>query len=180
MRPFWDRSQIAGPSPVRSSPQFEPHVGRPNRKGLFTWRIFAPAQPTHPVASVRNYCSGGITRHRVRRHRVISALQIGPDRCKTRQKSELSGRCRFIGEERWDICAQQSGIGRSQELKQKPQTLKYQNLLPHSPSQLPQHKMLSRVFFCGSEWSQLSLQILINLFHLQYCSPCCNGARLEV
>src|SRR6476659_6885112 len=59
-----DRSQIGGPPPARSDPQSEPHVAplsrdpRPSSPALCSTqrdiccRIFTPAQPDYPAASV--------------------------------------------------------------------------------------------------------------------------------
>src|SRR6185436_10916352 len=71
-----DRSQIGGPPPARSDPQSEPHVAplsrgpRPSSPALCSTqrdiccRIFTPAQPEYPAASVRDNCSGAYTHQR--------------------------------------------------------------------------------------------------------------------
>src|SRR5271156_5471875 len=66
-----DQSQTAAPPPARSAPQSEPHpylqieihVLHPSpsaesRAKAICCRIFTPAQPEGPAASVRDYCSG--------------------------------------------------------------------------------------------------------------------------
>src|SRR3954449_313955 len=68
-----DRSQTDAPPHARSDPQSAPHVApsnrdpRPSSPALCSTqrdiccRIFTPAQPDYPAASVRDNCSGAYT-----------------------------------------------------------------------------------------------------------------------
>src|SRR3954454_25014465 len=68
-----DRSQTGAPPPARLDPQSVPHVApssrdpRPSSPALCSTqrdiccRIFTPAQPEYPAASVRDNCSGAYT-----------------------------------------------------------------------------------------------------------------------
>src|SRR3954447_8695972 len=67
---FEDRSQTGAPPPARLDPQSAPHAApssrdpRPSSPALCSTqrdiccRIFTPAQPEYPAASVRDNCSG--------------------------------------------------------------------------------------------------------------------------
>src|SRR3954447_2922029 len=70
---FEDRSQTGALPPARLDPQSAPHVApssrdpRPSSPALCSTqrdiccRIFTPAQPEYPAASVRDNCSGAYT-----------------------------------------------------------------------------------------------------------------------
>src|SRR3954471_3309007 len=83
-----DQSQTGAPPLARSDPQSAPHVApsnrdpRPSSPALCSTqrdiccRIFTPAQPDYPAASVRDNCSGAYSLEleaRVRRRKIARA-----------------------------------------------------------------------------------------------------------
>src|SRR3954454_19834826 len=96
-----DRSQTGAPPPARLDPQSAPHVApssrdpRPSSPALCSTqrdiccRIFTPAQPEYPAASVRDNCSGAYT-HPIKptSPRCHSAWQPNPGRRSTYRRGK--------------------------------------------------------------------------------------------
>src|SRR4029077_6783635 len=120
-QPSADRSHNAAPLPAGSAPQSEPHnepehrAPPPSSPGLCRFptkaiccRIFTPAQPDCPAASMRHFCSGAYTssllEHRALQFAIVHALaqdmqqaQVLPRDAPARARAEIAELGRLVG-----------------------------------------------------------------------------------